>query len=66
MIEVYPNLWVGGNEVCYSLIEHKSGWATVHACKEPYHRRALGYSGRSAQRTIQTIWLLSGGDLRCR
>ncbi len=49
MIEVYPNLWVG-NEVCYSLIEHESGWATVHACKEPYHRRALGYSGRSASK----------------
>lgn len=24
------------------------GWFFVHACKEPYHRQALGYTGRAA------------------
>ncbi|MGE4284869.1 MAG: phosphatase [Clostridia bacterium] len=47
MKEVYPNLWVGDQE-CFKLVEHQPGWATVHACKEPYHRRALGYSGKAA------------------
>jgi hypothetical protein len=24
------------------------GWAVVHACKEPFHRMALGYAGKGA------------------
>lgn len=47
MIEVYQNLWVG-DDGSFNSIRHQQGWATVHACKEPYHRRALGYSGRGA------------------
>lgn len=26
----------------------KEGWSVVHACKEPYHRSLLGYTGRGA------------------
>lgn len=26
----------------------KLGWTVVHACKEPYHRQLLGYTGRGA------------------
>lgn len=48
MIEIYPNLFVG-NQDDYELdVSRQSGWAVVHACKEPYHRAALGYSGRGA------------------
>ena len=48
MIEVYPNLFVG-DEIDYELdVLAKKGWAVVHACKEPYHRQALGYRGREA------------------
>jgi predicted protein tyrosine phosphatase len=25
-------------------------WIVIHACKEPYHRKALGYTGRAAQK----------------
>jgi predicted protein tyrosine phosphatase len=28
-----------------------SDWAIIHACKEPYHRQALGYSGRAVSKT---------------
>jgi hypothetical protein len=54
MIEVAPNLFVGSDD------EHKAKlaemeaqpWPTavviIHACKEPYHRKALGYGGRGA------------------
>jgi predicted protein tyrosine phosphatase len=48
MIEVYPNLFVG-DEIDYELnVIGQEGWAVVHACKEPYHRQALGYRGREA------------------
>ena len=48
MIEVYPNLFVG-DQIDYELnVIAQKGWAVVHACKEPYHRRALGYRGRRA------------------
>lgn len=47
MIEVYPNLFVG-NEADASTVLHAPGWYIVHACKEPFHRQALGYAGRGA------------------
>lgn len=48
MIEIYPNLFIG-NEMDYEKdVKFKNGWNVVHACKEPYHRKLLGYSGRGA------------------
>lgn len=48
MIEVHSNLFVG-DENDYELgVAGQEGWAVVHACKEPYHRRALGYRSRGA------------------
>lgn len=47
MIEVYPNLFVG-DEADYRIVLNMSGWFIVHACKEPFHRQALGYAGRGA------------------
>jgi hypothetical protein len=48
MIEVHSNLFVG-NQADYDYdVAQQEGWAVVHACKEPYHRQALGYSGRGA------------------
>lgn len=28
--------------------KNQEGWSVIHAYKEPYHRRELGYSGRGA------------------
>jgi hypothetical protein len=52
MIEVHPQLFVG-SESDYELskVQFTEGWVVVHACKEPYHRQALGYSGRAAAKT---------------
>lgn len=51
MIEIYPKLYVG-NENDYELtVRNQAGWCVVHACKEPYHRQALGYTGRAAPKT---------------
>lgn len=51
MIEVYSNIWVGSAEDYDSTVCRLPGWATVHACKEPYHRQALGYRGRAVANT---------------
>ncbi|EKE87533.1 dual specificity protein phosphatase family protein [Idiomarina xiamenensis] len=47
MLEVYPKLFVG-NDTDASVASQESSWFIIHACKEPYHRQALGYSGRAA------------------
>ena len=48
MIEIYQNLFVGNQDDYELNIAGEDGWAVVHACKEPYHRMALGYRGRGA------------------
>lgn len=47
MIEVHENLFVGA-ESDELQIRDQPGWFFIHACKEPYHRDALGYAGRGA------------------
>ena len=48
MTEIHKNLFVG-NETDYEYkVKNQDGWNVIHACKEPYHRQALGYSGRGA------------------
>ncbi len=49
MIEVYPNLFVGGQDDLHK-VWYKSGWYVVSAAKEPHHRAALGYTGRAASK----------------
>lgn len=48
MKEVYNNLFVGSQSDYESNSKIFDDWYVVHACKEPYHRKALGYTGRSA------------------
>lgn len=48
LIEVCPDLFVGSAADHESKVLGQAGWCIVHACKEPYHRQALGYSGRAA------------------
>jgi hypothetical protein len=49
MIEVHHHLFVGSQDDEVST-RGQSGWFIVHACKEPYHRQALGYTGRAASK----------------
>lgn len=49
MIEIYPKLFVGNEEAAMTALK-ENGWYIIHACKEPYHREALGYSGRAASK----------------
>lgn len=50
MIEVCHNLFVG-NDTDAKKVLSLDGWFIVHACKEPYHRQALGYTGKAAPNT---------------
>ena len=47
MIEVHPRLFIGTEFDYESQVRSQTGWWVVHACKEPYHRRLLGYTGRA-------------------
>ena len=48
MKEIYKNLYVG-SEYDYEINPRSfDDWFVVHACKEPFHRQALGYTGRAA------------------
>ena len=53
MTEVYENLYVGDERDYETNIRFKSqdDWSVIHACKEPYHREALSYSGRGAPKS---------------
>ena len=43
MIEIRKNLFVGSAMDYEFDVKNRNGWAIVHACKEPYHRKAVGY-----------------------
>ena len=48
MKEIYPNLHIGSQEDYENIVRFEDDWFVVHACKEPYHRQALGYSTQAA------------------
>jgi predicted protein tyrosine phosphatase len=50
MIQVYPNLYVGSQDDYERSRAEFTAWLVIHACKEPYHRQALGYTGRAASK----------------
>jgi hypothetical protein len=63
MIEVMPRLYVGNQIDWETNVKHKGtgnpkpGWSVVQACKEPYHREALGYVCRGAPRDhAEYLW----------
>ena len=48
MIEIYPNLFIGNEDDYEFQVKGQPDWMVVHACKDPYHRRELGYTSRGA------------------
>lgn len=47
MRQIFPQLYIG-NDSDYLYNLRLPGWKVVQACKDPFHRDALGYTGRSA------------------
>jgi hypothetical protein len=63
MIEVYPNLFVG-SEVDEQHTRRQAGWFFIHACKEPYHSRAIGYPpGKAAPKGPEYFFAKRDGRL---
>lgn len=62
MIQVYPHLFVGDENDYWSEVAGRAGWAVVHACKEPFHRQALGYRTRGAPRDHPEYLVARRGD----
>ena len=62
VIEVFPNFWIGDEQDYYGIAGRQAGWAVVHACKEPFHRQALGYSGRAAPKQHPEYLFARRGD----
>jgi predicted protein tyrosine phosphatase len=51
MIEIHARLFIGNAEDYELRVRTESDWWVVHACKEPYHRQLLGYTGKGASKT---------------
>lgn len=62
MIEVYPSLFVGAEADARTVLS-TTGWYIVHACKEPFHRQTLGYTGRAAPKN-HPEYLIAERDCR--
>lgn len=45
-----------------SSVKKQNGWAIVQACKEPYHRQAIGYSGRACSKDNPEYLLAHRGN----
>lgn len=60
MIEIINNLYVGDQEDYESYVKLQRNWA--HACKEPYHRQALGYTGRAVTKEHPEYLIARRGD----
>jgi len=64
MIEIYPNLYIGNMQDYEKHVKHQKGWWVVHACKDPYHRQALGYRTRGAPKDHpEYLWARRGHRL---
>lgn len=55
MLEVAPKLFCGSQQSFEEKVADaesatgvSAGWSVIHVCKEPYHRKLLGYTGRGA------------------
>jgi len=62
MTEIYENLFVGHQGDYEYQVKGRDGWAVVHACKEPYHRQLLGYTGRGAPKEHPEYYFAERGD----
>lgn len=65
MIEAAPNLFVG-NQLDYETKAKGNAWNVVQACKEPYHRQALGYKGMGGPRDHAEYLFAYRQDGDCR
>ncbi len=51
MTQIHPNLFIGTEHDFEQRVKNQPGWYVVHACKEPYHRKLLGYTTQGAPKS---------------
>lgn len=61
MINVWGNLYIGGKKACFH--NEPPGWAVIHACKNPCHAMAVGYTGSLASSHPNYLQLRRGSHL---
>ncbi len=62
MKKIYNNLYIGNLMDYEGEVKNQTGWATVHACKEPYHRQLLGYTKKGAPKNHPDYFFADRGD----
>jgi hypothetical protein len=62
MIEVHPGLFIGSQADYEKHVRFERDWCVVHACKDPYHREALAYTGRAAPKRHPEYLVAQRGD----
>jgi hypothetical protein len=62
VVEIHPKLFVGSQDDYEQNVRYQRGWRIIHACREPYHREALGYRGRSAPKDDPEYLVADRGD----
>jgi len=43
MLQIYDKIYVGSEQDCN--FNAPDGWVIIHACKHPWHIKAVGYKG---------------------
>ena len=63
MKEVCNDLFVGNqDDYEYNIKNNINDWYVIQACKEPYHRQALGYTGRGAPKNHSEYLIAKRGN----
>ena len=62
MIEITKNLYIGYQDDYENTVKYQPNWFVIHACKEPYHRQALGYTGRAVSNTHPEYLIAERGN----
>ena len=62
MIRIAQRLWLGGQSDWERTVRlAREPWHVIHACKEPYHRLFVGYSGRGCPKdSPEYLWAVRG------
>jgi predicted protein tyrosine phosphatase len=75
MREIHENLYCGNEQDFYNNLlcsfrpttfetEIREGWAVLHACKDPMHRKLVGYTGRGCPKdSPEYLWAERGNRL---
>ena len=63
MIEIYPKLFIGNENDYEHIVKYENNWNVIHACKDPYHRRLLGYTTRGAPKNHPEYYYAERGPI---